>query len=114
VLYMSGLYAKREVAHQGVLDPNVEYLPQPFTPTQGWRRKVHEVLHPLLIRPAVTVAMQFVGQCLILQLCLHWPFCPSAALYMILALGQSNCLLIASFHGEDYNRQPGIRLAVSY
>jgi two-component system, cell cycle sensor histidine kinase and response regulator CckA len=44
VLYMSG-YTQNVIAHQGVLDPSVAYLPKPFTP-QGLAAKVHEVLHP--------------------------------------------------------------------
>jgi two-component system, cell cycle sensor histidine kinase and response regulator CckA len=42
VLYMSG-YAEDAVAHRGVLDPGIAYLPKPFSPVQ-LATKVREVL----------------------------------------------------------------------
>jgi len=42
VLYMSG-YADNVIAHEGVLDPGVEYIPKPFTP-KSLAGKVRAVL----------------------------------------------------------------------
>jgi PAS domain S-box-containing protein len=42
VLFMSG-YTDNAIAHRGVLDPDVEYIPKPFTP-EGLARRVRAVL----------------------------------------------------------------------
>jgi two-component system cell cycle sensor histidine kinase/response regulator CckA len=44
ILFMSG-YTANVIAHHGVLDPDVEYLPKPFTP-DSLARRVREVLGP--------------------------------------------------------------------